>query len=251
MTTQMQKFAHPEFGSITALTYKDEPVFTLDEIATLSGHARSDGVNRVLQKHGTEGVHFYTIKGAELVAYYFAYPSLAGANMVRSATLITERGFYKVLLHSETERAKKVQDWITDEVMPALHRTGTYSVPNHKLALPPAHEAALARVVAYVDAQIAKENPLRPAPAGLCCDREIMVHLGMPDTKAINRAARAIRKTFLKRGRTFGAQYLNAFGNGQPMYYYSLSEEQTVASWLRAEGLYPDDSVFGMFGGQP
>ncbi|MEG1256861.1 BRO family protein [Clostridium sp.] len=40
---------------------------------------------------------------------------------------ITESGVYKMIFSSRVEAAERFQDWVTDEVLPQIRRTGTYT----------------------------------------------------------------------------------------------------------------------------
>lgn len=40
---------------------------------------------------------------------------------------LTESGVYKLIFKSNKEEAERFQDWVTDEVLPVLRKTGTYS----------------------------------------------------------------------------------------------------------------------------
>ncbi|MCC0645474.1 hypothetical protein KGF41_14510 [Clostridioides sp. ZZV14-6150] len=43
---------------------------------------------------------------------------------------LTESGVYKLIFKSRKEEAERFQDWVTDEVLPSIHKTGSYSM-NH------------------------------------------------------------------------------------------------------------------------
>lgn len=50
----------------------------------------------------------------------------------RQRMLITnERGANRLILRSKSSKAEAIQDWITDEVMPSIIRTGKYVAPDH------------------------------------------------------------------------------------------------------------------------
>lgn len=42
---------------------------------------------------------------------------------------LTESGVYKLVFKSRKPNAEKFTDWVTDEVLPALHKTGSYEMP--------------------------------------------------------------------------------------------------------------------------
>lgn len=54
--------------------------------------------------------------------------SLGGAQNV---TNVNESGLYDVILRSDKPQAKPFRRWITSEVLPAIRRTGSYSITNH------------------------------------------------------------------------------------------------------------------------
>jgi len=45
------------------------------------------------------------------------------------AVLITEAGLYRLVMRSNKPEAKNFQDWVFGDVLPTLHRTGTYTIP--------------------------------------------------------------------------------------------------------------------------
>lgn len=49
----------------------------------------------------------------------------------RGENFLTESGLYKLLMKSRKPRAERFQDWVTDEVIPAIRKTGGY-IPHNK-----------------------------------------------------------------------------------------------------------------------
>lgn len=45
---------------------------------------------------------------------------------------LTESGMYKLIFKSKKDEAEKFQDWVTDEVLPTLRKTGEYKLHNSK-----------------------------------------------------------------------------------------------------------------------
>lgn len=43
---------------------------------------------------------------------------------------LTESGVYKLIFKSRKENAERFQDWVTDEVLPAIRQTGGYKPTN-------------------------------------------------------------------------------------------------------------------------
>lgn len=44
----------------------------------------------------------------------------------RGENVLTESGVYKMIFASRSSEAEKFQDWVTDEVLPQIRRTGGY-----------------------------------------------------------------------------------------------------------------------------
>lgn len=42
---------------------------------------------------------------------------------------LTESGVYKLVFKSHKENAERFQDWVTDDVLPSIRKTGSYNVP--------------------------------------------------------------------------------------------------------------------------
>lgn len=44
----------------------------------------------------------------------------------REQTLVNEKGLYRIIFRSNKEEAEKFQDWVFDEVLPSIRKTGQY-----------------------------------------------------------------------------------------------------------------------------
>lgn len=53
----------------------------------------------------------------------------------RDVNLISESGLYKLVMRSDKKEAKQFQEWVTREVLPAIRKTGTYTMPGAKKAI--------------------------------------------------------------------------------------------------------------------
>lgn len=63
---------------------------------------------------------------------------LSGQGAV-DTTVITESGLYHVILNAKTERVKPFRRWVTEEVLPQIRKTGSYSVKK-ELVMPSAQQ---------------------------------------------------------------------------------------------------------------
>jgi prophage antirepressor-like protein len=51
---------------------------------------------------------------------------------VRQMTFLSESGLYKLIMRSDKEEAIKFQEWICEDVLPAIRKTGQYKMQEHK-----------------------------------------------------------------------------------------------------------------------
>lgn len=64
---------------------------------------------------------------------------------------LTESGVYKLVFKSHKPNAEAFTDWIADEVLPTLRKTGSYGTPKSPLELLELHYAAIKQVNDKVD----------------------------------------------------------------------------------------------------
>lgn len=97
---------------------KGEPWWVLADVARVLGYKHAPHAARLLRDK-EKGVH--------------QTDTLGGS---QSLTVINEPGLYRLILRSDKPDAERFQDWITEEVLPSIRKTGGYS-----LADPVAKEA--------------------------------------------------------------------------------------------------------------
>lgn len=105
-------FSNPEFGNVRALLIDDEPWFVGKDVALALGYL--DHKN-ALKDH---------VDGEDKKRWRIATPSRGK----QQATIINESGLYSLILGSRLLSAKKFKRWVTSEVLPAIRKTGSYSV---------------------------------------------------------------------------------------------------------------------------
>lgn len=106
---EIQTFDSPEFGTVRALRGDDgEPLFVARDVTDALGLDRT--ATRRLDED-EKGVHSTHTPGGN-----------------QQVLLVTEPGFYKLVLQSRKPEAKAFQRWVTHEVLPALRRDGGYMV---------------------------------------------------------------------------------------------------------------------------
>lgn len=66
------------------------------------------------------------VKNSDVRSMHFRKLNNAGENF------LTESGVYKLVFKSRKPNAEKFTDWVTDEVLPTLRKTGSYEMPKKK-----------------------------------------------------------------------------------------------------------------------
>lgn len=117
----MQIFANADFGSIRTIEQDGKVLFCGRDIAAALGYANTKDA---LAKH---------CKG---VANCYPLQTPGGIQEVR---FIAEGDVYRLITHSRLPAAEQFERWVFDEVLPAIRRTGSYTMP-----------AAQARHIAYL-----------------------------------------------------------------------------------------------------
>lgn len=113
MTTALQLFTNEKFDDIRVLLIDGEPWFVGKDVANNLGYAnpRDALANHVPDKYKRDGVAIRDSIGRE------QFP-----------TLINEAGLYKLVFASKSPRAVEFSDWVCEEVIPNIRKTGSYSI---------------------------------------------------------------------------------------------------------------------------
>jgi prophage antirepressor-like protein len=105
-----------EFKSyaVRAIEIKGEVWFVLVDLARVLAYGSPKDAGRCLRdKH--KGSHLVRTPGGE-----------------QEMTIVNEAGLYRLMMKSKSPEAEDFQDWITDEVLPTIRRTGTYTLPSSR-----------------------------------------------------------------------------------------------------------------------
>ncbi|MFM6254875.1 MAG: Bro-N domain-containing protein, partial [Dolichospermum sp.] len=84
---------------------------------------------------------------------------------LRDITVLEEAGIYQLIFSSKLPAAEKFQDWVFEEVLPSIRKTGSYSASKQKLG------AYTQRVEAMFDAA-------NKVPDGYWCVLQLLLLLG-------------------------------------------------------------------------
>ena len=111
----LQIFKNEEFGQVRTVNIKGEPWFVGKDVAVALGY--KDTIN-ALKAH---------IDGEDKRGWQFTTPS-----GIQKMTIINESGLYALIFGSRLESAKRFKHWVTSEVLPALRKTGHYTMPGYE-----------------------------------------------------------------------------------------------------------------------
>ena len=102
----VQKFVNDSFGEIRTVTINNEPWFVAKDVCDILGIANpTDALNKGLEDF--ERARFNLGRQGE-------------------ANIISESGFYTLVLRSRKPIAKPFRLWVTQEVLPQIRQTGGY-----------------------------------------------------------------------------------------------------------------------------
>lgn len=106
-------FNNQEFGQVRTITIDGQPFFVGKDIAEVLGYSnpRKALADHVDSEDKKDGVTIRDSIGRE-----------------QTPILINESGLYSLILSSKLPSVKKFKRWVTFEVLPALRKTGEYSI---------------------------------------------------------------------------------------------------------------------------
>lgn len=107
----LRAFASEEFGSIRSIMIDSDPWFVGKDVAAALGYGDTD---QALRKH---------VDTEDRLPRRFN-----GSGQNRLMTVINESGLYALIFGSKLDSAKRFKRWVTSEVLPAIRKTGSYTV---------------------------------------------------------------------------------------------------------------------------
>lgn len=106
----IQIFRNDEFGEVRTVMVSNEPYFVGKDVASVLGYSNPQKAIRDHVDDDDKTLNeSFTVNGTQGV-------------------LINESGLYSLILSSKLPSAKKFKRWVTSEVLPAIRKTGSYSV---------------------------------------------------------------------------------------------------------------------------
>lgn len=110
---ELKVFENAEFGSVRTVEVNGKVMFCGKDVATALGYKNTaDALARHCKEDG--------------VAFHDVTDSLG---RTQQAKFVSEGNLYRLVCGSELPNAERFERWVFDEVLPTLHRTGTYTMP--------------------------------------------------------------------------------------------------------------------------
>lgn len=146
---EIQTFESDQFGTVRAIRDENgEPMFVAKDVCAIL-ELKNPRSTLALLDEDEKGVHIVDTPGGE-----------------QQMTIVTEPGFYKLVMRSRKPEAKAFQRWVTHEVLPALRRDGGYMVARDETP-----EQTMARAVLLAQQTIDRQ---KSRIAGLEAENEEM-----------------------------------------------------------------------------
>lgn len=157
----IQIFNNPTFGEIRTVILNGQPWFVGRDIAKALGYARPDNAVTTHCKHSLkQGV-----------------PSLQSSDKEVEATVIPEGDMYRLISKSKLKSAEQFEEWVFDEVLPTIRKTGSYNqpqLPQTTMELLELHYKALKEVDSKVETISAEVGSVREDLESLKMDLPIL-----------------------------------------------------------------------------
>lgn len=148
----IQIFSNSEFGEIRSVMIDGEPWFVGRDIAKALGYAKPEGAISTHCRHPLkQGI-----------------PHPQSRDKTIEVMVIPEGDMYRLISKSKLKSAERFEEWVFDEVLPAIRKTGSYGrkLPQNPMELLELHYEAIRHVDNKVDAlandleQFKQELPL-------------------------------------------------------------------------------------------
>lgn len=105
-------FSNDDFGEVRTIFENGEPMFCLTDACRVLD---IKNVGNAKKRLSIKGIH--------------TMDTLTNGGM-QALDFINESNLYKLIFQSRKPKAEKFADWVTSEVLPAIRKTGSYSVGN-------------------------------------------------------------------------------------------------------------------------
>ena len=206
--TGIQVFENGQFGNLRVCIMDDQKtMFNLSDVCralTLSTPAK---VKQRLAKRGMNSIHTPT-------------QNQYGATVLQPMTYIDEANLYRCIFQSRKAEAEKFQDWVFEEVLPQIRKTGGYiPIRNARTGEVLTTEEILARAEVIVGKTLQEANAVS---TDCLTATEVAQSYGL-DVKELNDLLCAMGIQYRKGGRYHLCEAYQGMGYAQDRVFFSFS----------------------------
>lgn len=131
-----------EGHQLTSIHYKGEQVWITKEVGRVLGYA-DDGqelVNSISKwfEDFDKNIDYIKLDGLQLAEFKRLFVDNGESplsNKAQRIILLTESGLHLACIKSQKEIGRRLRQWISREVLPALRKEGSYTLPKHRKTL--------------------------------------------------------------------------------------------------------------------
>ena len=111
---EVQLFQKENLGQVRILGDKENPIFCLKDVCEILEHTTPTKIkDSIINEFGKGMTQIHPLKTA---------------GGVQNMTFITEPQLYFVLMRSDKPKAKPFRQWVINEVLPSIRKTGSYTI---------------------------------------------------------------------------------------------------------------------------
>lgn len=134
---ELRIFEREEFGSVRVIMHDGEPWFVASDVARALGYANP-----------AEAIQDHCKKVNKINHHSKTLPPSPPVNIL----IIPESDVYRLVMRSNLPNAEKFQDWVVEEVLPSIRKSGSYSMA------PKTYPEALRALAAEVELREAEKQ---------------------------------------------------------------------------------------------
>ena len=112
MTQEVQLFQKENLGQVRIIGDKEKPLFCLKDVCEILEHTTPAKVKDSIIKEFGDDLNQI-------------HPIVDNLGRTQKATFITEPQLYFILMRSDKPKAKPFRQWVVNEVLPTIRKTGS------------------------------------------------------------------------------------------------------------------------------
>lgn len=216
MSTAITVFGNDEFGEIRTALINGEPYCMLADVCRVLDLGNTSMVVQRLDQAGVSSIEV-------------SYPSGS-----KQAYFISESNFYRTVFQSRKPQAEKFVAWVTEEVLPAIRKTGAYISPKVTFIVPKTLAEAL-----ELAARLERERERLEIQNKALIDQNLLM---APKAESYDIAIRSDHTWDM----ATVAQCINVYGFGRNKLMAYLREKKIFGCSNRPYQQYVNDGFFKM-----